>query len=57
MNTDADPFAILFEENTHTDSSLLLRKRSVAVRVRLLEFFMNLAHAFKLINLSGDIQC
>ena len=55
------------EKNTHTDSSLLLPRTSVAVHVKkvrdedyvqwLLEFFMNLAHVFKLINSSGDIQC
>ena len=53
--------------HSDTDSSSLQPKSSVAVRVKkvrdedyvqwLLEFFMNLAHVFKLINLSGDIQC
>ena len=57
----------VFEEDTHTDSSSLQPKSLVAMRVKkvrdedyvqwLLEFFMNLAYVFKLINLSGDIHC
>ena len=53
--------------HTHTDSSLLLPKSSVAVLAKKvrdetyvqwpLEFFMNLAHVFKLTNSSGSIQC
>ena len=60
-------WSILFEENTHTDSSLQLPKSSVAVHVKkvrdedyvqwLLEFFTNLAHVFKLTYSSGSIQC
>ena len=65
----SDPQGMIdsLRKNTHTDSSLLLPKSSVAVRVKrvrdedyvqwMLEFFMNLTHVFKFINLSGDIQC
>ena len=62
-----EELSIIFEENTHKDSSLLLPKSSVAVlakKVRdegyvqwLLEFFMNLARVFKWTNSSGSIQC
>ena len=67
MNNDANPFAILCEENTHIDLSSLQPKSSAAALLKkvrdggfirlLLEFFMNVAHAFKLINSSGSFLC
>ena len=65
----SDPRGMIdsLRRNTHTDSSLQLPKSSVAVHVKkvrdedyvqwLLEFFMNLAHVFKLTNSSGSIRC